>query len=394
MASNDSLLGRRSSLPSRAGPLIEQDFARENQADGSPTSKQHMHGLDVGMALTSGAETPNRRSRSVSGSRDPAEILRTFRQLEDEKEYWRQSVPEAGLYRSNSDDSQGAESFQDAQSHLLHDPVESAADEEREDQGRAERQEDYEEEDEEDDETVETDARRYAAVVAAEAEEEARMAEQEHRLLTAHDSPVMGPRQIQGLSDESLQTRLVKLEQMMSAFQQPLEALAKNKRKSVTFETVDSRHASRNPMPDDSRILFFLQLINDERAKRRSLERQVQSLRDELAEMRFQLSQPIMSRGSRSYMSGHVRQRHASSRQSKSSIAGLSIYDQQRLTSRFSQSESLTGSEAARMRRAELDDAQSQPGDEVISPPATPYEISTDPISRWKPRESGELDMF
>lgn len=376
---SQDLLSRRNSLPDQSRPVTLHEAAASGEV--SPITGHDLQNVDIGRAIISGANTPRRRSHSVSDLRDTAAILYTFRQLEDEKDYWRQSYADNMIGRAQTEGSQEAESFKDSYAHQ---PLEALA-------ALEESLSDLH--DDEDQDNLDQDTRRYAVAVAAEEEGEARLQEQQQRLLTAHDSPVMGPRHTDDNFTDSMQVRLVKLEQMMSAFQQPLESLARNKRKSVTFDTTDSRRSSHNPMPDDSRLVLYLQLLEDERAKRRSLERQVRELREDLAEMRFQLSQPIMSRHCRVYTPGPTRHRYTPHHSRDGS--SYSAYDQQRLASRFSRSESLTESEAARMHK-DLEDTQSQRdvADLATSAPPTPFEISTDPVKRWTPRESEALEMF
>ncbi|GAM87806.1 hypothetical protein ANO11243_058340 [Dothideomycetidae sp. 11243] len=139
-----------------------------------------------------------------------------------------------------------------------------------------------------------------------------------------------------------------------------------NNRHSTAYRGLDGNYTARGGPSEESQrqrqpptqpspartYAALYSIINQERAARRALEEQLRHLQDSFAEMQYQLSQPIIGRHSSAYQPPH--QMHGDYRQtSHYSAVPVAIENdqaEQRLTSRFSLSESLAESEAARLR--------------------------------------------
>lgn len=351
---SQDLVGRRSSLPNRRKlDRIDVTGAFRASKLGPPTADS-----DIGMAITSNANIPKRRSRSVENLRKRDGSTFPQRQLEDEKAYWRASYagsigsrPIQEVWNSPSRESAIGSKHHVDTYRALHAAAPQAAEKE-------------------------FGGRENLLTVVHNA-----------RVSTQHDS------NDSSTTERRLQSRVNELERVVASLQPPLEALVKSaKRKSVTFETSDSRRSSHQPMPEDSKLLGIYSILSEERQARKVLERQVQTLQQDLAEMRFSLSQPFLSRSSRVYMPHQARQRYSAGHSREPS--NISTYEPMgsRLASRFSRSESLTDSEVARMNRSEIDDQQSiHDGDAET---AVGRSSSTARHEGEPQRESADLDMF
>lgn len=144
----------------------------------------------------------------------------------------------------------------------------------------------------------------------------------------------------------------------------------------ASAEDMNYASSPRTPSPPAARTFATLyQIINDERSIRRTLETQVRGLQQNLEEMQYQLSQPIISRSNQPHTNNQTPRPQYVQPQHARNQSNVSSSDPgHRVISRFSQSDSLTDSEAARMQE------QREEGEEEMQ---TPYETYQTPVEEF-----------
>lgn len=172
-----------------------------------------------------------------------------------------------------------------------------------------------------------------------------------------------------------------------------------NVRSSGVEESPRQRQSSSQPSPARTHAALY-SIINQERVARRAMEDQLRNLQDRFSELQYQLSQPILGRHSSVYQP-QLQPQMQTQTQTQTQAQGPAGYQQirhfsnaptdttnQRLTSRFSRSDSLTDSEAARLREASLD------MDDDRHRSFDLYRMPTDEQRQRARVEVGEGDMF
>ncbi|PNS16367.1 Oxysterol-binding 1 [Sphaceloma murrayae] len=136
-------------------------------------------------------------------------------------------------------------------------------------------------------------------------------------------------------------------------------------------ETTPPTYRQRDEFqPSPSRTYTALySIINHERNARRNLEHEVRALQQSLSDMQYQLSQPLIRRPTPSYLQRPVHPSQYGSQvaqyRDSNYVASANLDPNmagQRLTSRFSLSDSLTDSEAARLRDARDNEGEDDTG--------------------------------
>ncbi|KAF2154049.1 hypothetical protein K461DRAFT_312030 [Myriangium duriaei CBS 260.36] len=334
------------------------------------------HNDEIGLAVTTPTRKQNRRSRSVDDLRRMVQSAQPVRDRDSEVEFWRQSAI-GSMFRQpvqNDEDTEPAPEDDSPASPAVS-PIRRS---------------------EEDPFVV------HAAGHAADDRQVSPLHdEQNEKVSPMRDSPLMSRPATAEEKSNDLELRVLQLENNLASFQIAIDRLtARTNRRTVIIDSAASRRTSRQntpsvlinslldadyrysntygngeenyslragaqeepqrprqsmTQPSPARTYAALySIINQERSARRALEEQVRSLQDNLSEMQYQLSQPIIGRHSSAYQPQP--QLHPSyPRMPHFSNVPNTIDPEpsaQRLTSRFSLSESLTDSEAARLREA------------------------------------------
>ena len=360
-------LKRRATLPSlvlddlEAGTLANAYQARSTEERPAVPRLPQQDYSNIGLAVTCAGSNPNRRSRSADDSRVPQTLpqaLQPRRDRNEEIDYWRKSYNGSLLRHSAAVSGVSALSDyadQDGSTPLARvSPLESPPTEQIH---------------------IET---AYA------------------KPQQMHDSPLMS-RSVTAGGDYTaeLEARVNKLEQELCVFRSTLQQYTSQaNRQPITLDTSfqpqqTSTHNSPSALVNDLESMetkknntvhesvpprtftALYNIISSERSARRILENEIRSLRDDLSEVKYHLSQPVITRESSAYMAPLQRQQHrVQSQQYRSSQhtrgasggSGLEAGDMERdrlrntLMSRFSLTDSIASSEAARMKDAELRD--------------------------------------
>lgn len=163
-----------------------------------------------------------------------------------------------------------------------------------------------------------------------------------------------------------------------------LEAVGEQKSDSYMKTTDTVWRPPRTPSPPGRTFTTLYRIINDERSLRRTLESQVRGLQENLAEVQYQLSRPVSTQP---YSPRTPRPQYVQMHNRDSSGAG-SFDPGHRVISRFSQSDSLTDSEAARMQE------QREEGDEEFQTPLEAYHTPAEEFSRHRYTGSSGTDVM
>ncbi|KAG8626990.1 hypothetical protein KVT40_005935 [Elsinoe batatas] len=321
---------------------------------------------EIGVALSTPTRKQYRRSRSADDLRRMVQSLQPVRERTEEIKYWRQSTAGSVLRHPTPG--------------MLEDDV-SDHNEERVVSPVSERQHDPFVVDQVDTNTGKVSPMR--------------------------DSPLMSrPAPAHQDQGYELENRVTRLENGLATFQNALERLtAQSNRRTIIIDNTTSPRGSREnttsilvnslldadytqdrhsrddttPQPGQPRGDFhpspgrtytaLYSIINHERSARRNLESEVRALQQSLSDMQYQLSRPLIRQPTPSYINRHPQTNLNYGPQmthfrdhSYASNALDPNMPGQRLTSRFSLSNSLTDSEAARLRETRDGDTEDGTG--------------------------------
>jgi len=331
---------------------------------------------NIGIALTSAGSNPKRRSRSADDPR-VSRTLQARRDRNEEIDYWRKSYRGSLLRHSAvSGVSALSENFQQDMSTTLAriSPIESSPIQQPH---------------------FETE---YA------------------KPYQMHDSPLMSQAVTAGGDyTAELEARVNRLEQELSMFRSTIQQYTSQAHRqpstlNTSFQTQQTSNyvppsvpinetkkdtTAHDPVPPPRTFAALYNIISAERSARRILEDQVRTLRDDLAEVKYQLSQPVITRDSSAYMAPLQRHQHrVQSQQYRDSQhsrgasqhtrgpSGGSAFEAteierarhiKTLISRFSLTDSIASSEAARMKEAEAREFEASrlsedEDDELVTP--------------------------
>jgi len=308
---------------------------------------------DIGVAITSA--NPKRRSRSADDHRPSDEHARPMRDRAEEIEYWRESYNSSALRNSFLD--RGIS------------PVE----------GQKQISDDV------------CDDSIPAGQQAGESYffQSTARPDNVDKPSRIHDSPILSrPVTARGDTETDLSDRIYYLEQQLNASRAEVERLTKqNKRQSNLTDSTPRQTDRRNSpsaliedlqqrelnnqycsenAPSARTFTALYRILSEERSARRELESQVRDLAQDLAEVKYQLSRPIITRESPIYMPRPQRQLHHSQiYNSRYTRDSTNIYDSQgnALISRFSGSTEASRRES--QRRGYTYDQLRENGDHV-----------------------------
>ncbi|GAB7340133.1 hypothetical protein MBLNU457_6618t1 [Dothideomycetes sp. NU457] len=381
--SQSSGLRRRASLPS---------FLMVETAQGSPSvepSNQDREGVpplppladttgsDIGVALTS-ATVPKRRSRSADDFRPCDKHNGPDRDKAEAIEYWRESYTGSALRNSFLDQCvPPIEEQKQISNEVCEDSILAG-----------ERTESY---------PLQSTAR----------------PDNSDKPSRKHDSPILSrPVTARGHDETDLLDRIYYLERELNASRAEVERLTnENKRRSTLSDStprqidrrnspsaliedlqereLDNQYCSANNPPARTFTALY-KMLSDERFARRELESQVRQLAQDLAEFKYQLSRPIITRESPIYMPRPQRQLHHSqiynSRYTQDST-NMDDSQSNALTSRFSGSTEASRRESQRRDyiydhlRDYGDHVQEEEEDEELQ---TPNETHQTPIAEFR----------
>ncbi|PSK35911.1 Oxysterol-binding 1 [Elsinoe australis] len=400
---------RRATLPSlimdekEAAVLAKAIQARSEDynPDDYAGTRNPYDDAEIGLAVTTPTRKQNRRSRSADDLRRMAYSLQPVRKRTEEIKYWRQSTA-------------GSVLRQPTLGHIDSDEIEAGLQR---------------------DVSPISEYHNDPFVV-----EEPTASADTAKVSPMRDSPLMSrPATAGAAPGTDLESRVTRLENGLATFQNALERLtAQSNRRTIIIDKTTSPRGSRqntpsilvnslldadynqreyspvaeNPytdrrsreeatprscrqqedfQPSPSRTYTALySIINHERNARRTLENEVRALQQSLSDMQYQLSQPLIRRPTPSYSHRSLHQSQYGPQMTHFREASYATGNLdpnmpgQRLTSRFSLSDSLTDSEAARLR----DTRDADDGDDT----AKSFDLYQTPAEEQRQRSSQLVD--